>query len=149
MRGRRGAVGRQGGPHEALRHTLAQVGDRWSPLVVQALQGGPRRFVDLLEALEGIAPNILSDRLKRLEAAGVVSSSPYSERPVRLAYDLTGWGRDLAGALRLLAEWGARRTGEEAAVRHGACGTALETRWYCPTCARITEEGEGGELDFL
>jgi DNA-binding HxlR family transcriptional regulator len=140
---------RERGAPEALRHALAQVGDRWSLLVVQALERGARRFSDLREGVGGIAPNILSERLKRLEAAGVVSSSPYSERPLRVAYDLTPSGRDLVGALRLLAEWGARRTGDEASTRHRPCGTPLETRWYCPTCAGVAEEGDRGELDYV
>lgn len=134
-------------PSSALAEALGQVGDRWSLLVVQALLEGPRRFMELTEAVPGIAPNILSDRLKRLESEGVVSSTPYSERPVRMAYDLTPSGRDLAGAMRLLADWAARRRGN-AALRHELCGTALEARWYCPTCARAVEEREAGELDF-
>ena len=135
-------------PEAGLRHVLTHAGDRWSLLVVQALERAPRRFVDLLEGVSGIAPNILSGRLKRLEASGVVTSAPYSERPVRLAYDLTPSGRELLGALRPLAEWGARRTGGEGEVRHVTCGTSLETRWYCPTCERVAEE-EGDELDFV
>ena len=48
-------------------------------------------------------------------------------------------GRELAGALRLLAQWGARHS-EAEPVRHAACGTALEARWYCPTCEETVDD---------
>jgi DNA-binding HxlR family transcriptional regulator len=131
-----------------LRVAVERVGDRWSLLLVESLLGGPRRFNDLQTALPGIAPNILSDRLKRLEKDRVVLARRYSERPVRLAYELTADGRELAGALRLLATWGAR-AGEAGTMRHDTCGTPLEARWYCPTCARAIDQDEATELRRL
>jgi DNA-binding HxlR family transcriptional regulator len=123
---------------------LARVGDRWSLLVVEALLGGPRRFNDLLAALPGVATNVLSQRLKRLESEAVIVARPYSERPPRFSYELTAAGTELAGALRLLASWGGTTTDPP---RHAACGTPLETRWHCPTCAR--EVGDPDEpLDY-
>ena len=128
---------------------LERVGDRWSLLVVEALLDGPRRYNDLLDALTGIAPNILADRLRRLERERLVVARPYSERPPRMDYSLTADGRDLASALRLLADWGARRAsppegGDPAhePLRHEACGTPLEARWYCPTCALAVADDE-------
>ena len=91
--------------------------------------------------MPGIAANTLSQRLKHLEREGVVVATPYSERPPRLAYELTAAGSELAGALRLLAQWGTGRSDEAEAARHGACGTRLEARWYCPTCGEAVEEG--------
>jgi DNA-binding HxlR family transcriptional regulator len=118
-------------------------------LIVDALLSGPRRFNDLAEAVEGIAPNILSSRLKRLEAEGIVLAQPYSRRPVRFSYELTASGRELAGALRLLADWGSRAAGGEP-VRHGDCGTPMEARWYCPTCSRVVaDDGSDSELTYL
>jgi DNA-binding HxlR family transcriptional regulator len=128
-----------------LAEALAAVGDRWTLLVVEALLGGPLRFNELQEQTEGIAPNILSNRLRRLEQDGLAVAQPYSERPRRYVYELTGSGRELAGALRLLADWGARRSEAEPVVVHPACGTALEARWYCPTCDQTVDEpGEEG-----
>ena len=72
--------------------------------------GGPRRFNELGESVAGIAPNILTDRLRRLERERIVVATPYQERPPRMSYALTADGHDLASALRLLADWGARRT---------------------------------------
>ena len=113
-------------------------------MVVEALLEGPARFNYLQEAIEGIAPNILSERLRRLEREGLALAQPYSERPPRYVYELTTAGTALAGALMLLAGWGARHR-EAEPVRHEACGTPLEARWYCPTCdAGVEDPAEAG-----
>jgi DNA-binding HxlR family transcriptional regulator len=122
-----------------LAEALARVGDRWTLLVVEALLPGPRRFNDLLSQVPGIAANILSERLKRLERDGLLVARPYSQRPPRAAYQLTAEGTELAGALRLLAHWGARHTDPAATPRHLACGTPIEARWYCPTCDQLVD----------
>jgi DNA-binding HxlR family transcriptional regulator len=127
---------------------LARVGDRWSFLVVEALLDGPLRFNELTARLPGIAPNVLSQRLRRLETERVVSSRPYSERPPRMAYSLTADGHELAGVLRLLAGWGAGAGDAGEMLRHLACGSALEARWYCPTCARAVDDGEASSLRY-
>lgn len=135
---------------DPLDAALARVGDRWSLLMIDALQEGPHRFNDLMERLPGIAPNVLSSRLKRLEEEGIVVGRPYQDRPPRSAYELTGPGRDLAGALRLLAAWGARHAPDAEPPRHDLCGTALEPRWYCPTCDRtLAEHSPEPELRYL
>jgi DNA-binding HxlR family transcriptional regulator len=123
-----------------LAHALVRVGDRWTLLVVEALLTGPGRFNDLLEQIAGIAPNILSERLKRLERDGLVIARSYSQRPPRAAYELTAEGAELAGALRLLASWGTRHADDTDAPRHQACGTPLDVRWYCPTCDRLVDD---------
>jgi DNA-binding HxlR family transcriptional regulator len=132
---------------------LERVGDRWSLLVIEALLNSPRRYNDLLDALPGIAPNILADRLRRLESGGLIVARPYSERPPRMDYSLAADGRDLAGALRLLADWGARRAtpaGEpHEPLRHESCGTPLEARWYCPTCGLTVADDEAPATRFL
>jgi DNA-binding HxlR family transcriptional regulator len=132
-----------------LADALARVGDRWTLLVVGALIEGPRRFGDLQEAVPGIAPNILSQRLRHLEREALVVARPYSERPPRMVYELSAAGRELAGAVRLLADWGARHSEAAEPARHGACGTPLEVRWYCPTCERTVDEDEADELEYL
>lgn len=124
----------------ALDRAMARVGDRWTLQVVEVLLAGPRRFSELQEALPGMAPNVLSARLRRLEQNGLVVAAPYSERPPRHDYRVTEAGRELAGVVMLLTRWGAREAGDEGlGPRHRACGTALEPRWYCPTCARVTD----------
>ena len=137
---------RQPTPLEAA---LTRVGDRWSLLVVEALLDGPRRFNALAEAIPGIAPNILTDRLRRLERERILIATPYPQRPPRMSYTLTANGRDLASALRLLADWGARGAGEVDPIRHGRCGTPLETRWFCPTCGIAVDDRDVGETTTI
>ena len=132
----------------ALAEALDAVGDRWSLLVVAALLEGPRRFGDLQGDLPGIAPNVLSQRLKQLEGDGVLVAEPYSERPPRFVYDLTAAGRELAAPLRLLAGWGARHREGVDPPRHEACGSELEAAWYCPTCERPVRTEEGSDVHF-
>jgi hypothetical protein len=72
---------------------------------------------------------------------------PYSSHPPRHAYELTAAGRELAGALLLLASWGSQHTEGDpdgaAGPHHRACGTPLEARWYCPTCDQAVHQDEG------
>ncbi len=133
----------------ALGEAVARVGDRWTLLVINALLGGPHRFNDLLTELPGLASNILSQRLRQLERDGIVLASPYSTRPPRFVYDLTASGRGLAGAVRLLAQWGAGQGGDHAAMVHDACGTTMDARWWCPTCARMVDDGPGEGMRFV
>jgi DNA-binding HxlR family transcriptional regulator len=132
-----------------LAAALERVGDRWSLLIIEALLGGRRRFNELQADVTGIAPNILSERLRRLEAERVVHATPYSERPLRLAYELTPEGHELAGALRLLADWGARVSRDAEPLRHAACGTPVEARFWCRTCDRAVQGEEAEEIRFL
>jgi DNA-binding HxlR family transcriptional regulator len=127
-------------PPSPLADALARVGDRWTLLVVAALLEGEKRFNELQEELDGIAPNVLSGRLKTLVEQALVVSRPYSERPPRFVYELSESGRELAGALRLLADWGARTAGDAEPLRHSVCGTALEARWWCPDCEMVVDD---------
>jgi DNA-binding HxlR family transcriptional regulator len=124
-----------------LAHALSLIGDRWTLRVVAHLLAGPKRFGELAAALDGIAPNVLTARVRQLERDGLVVATPYSQRPVRLAYALSDTGRELADAIALLSAWGARQTGDSEGPVHGSCGTALETRLYCSTCERPADDG--------
>ena len=134
---------------DGLARAAARVGDRWTLLVIESLLSGPRRFGELDGLLPGIAPNILTKRLRQLEQDGLVVATPYSERPLRLAYELTAVGKDLASALRLLATWGARADGFDGSHRHRACGTSLELRHWCPTCEIPVDEPDADDLTWF
>ena len=85
--------------------TLDVLGDRWTLLVVRDLLAGKRRFGDFLASPEGIPTNILTDRLKRLAAAGLVTKTAYQTNPVRHEYAPTATGRDLRGVLAAVRRW--------------------------------------------
>ncbi len=140
---------RMAAPQSPLAAALERVGDRWSLLLIEALLEGPRRFGELSDAVEGIAPNILSERLKRLEGERIVRATPYSDRPPRFTYALTDEGHELAGVLRLLADWGSRGSATAEPMRHSLCGTPVEARLWCPTCARTLDEPEAEGLRFV
>lgn len=86
--------------------TLDLVGDRWSLLVIRDLLGGKKRYSDLLASREHIPTNILAERLKRFEQAGLLERVSYSEHPPRFEYRLTAEGRSLGRAVDALATWG-------------------------------------------
>lgn len=132
-----------------LEEALDRIGDRWTLLVVDALLDGPQRFGELSDRLTGIAPNILTRRLRRLVGDGIVVATPYSRRPLRMSYELTGPGRDLAAALAVLGSWGSRHHGGDRAEldatdagHHTTCGSALEPRLWCPTCDRLVDDAD-------
>jgi DNA-binding HxlR family transcriptional regulator len=90
----------------AIANSLDIVGDKWSLLVVRDLLHGKRTYGDLAHSPEGISTNIPADRLKRLEISGMITSSPYQERPRRYAYVLTPKGRALGEVLLAFVRWG-------------------------------------------
>jgi DNA-binding HxlR family transcriptional regulator len=90
----------------AIANSLDIVGDKWSLLVVRDLLHGKRTYGELARSPEGIPTNILAERLKRLESAGILTATPYQERPVRHAYSLTPKGRALGEVLLALVHWG-------------------------------------------
>jgi DNA-binding HxlR family transcriptional regulator len=132
----------------ALDDAVRRVGDRWTLRIVAALLDGDRTFGELTEDVAGIAPNILTARLRTLERDRLIAARPYQHHPVRMRYQLTVPGRRLADTVALLAGWGARRSGASPA-RHEVCGAALEVRPWCPTCETVVEPGRADELVWV
>ena len=92
-----------------IANTLDVVGDRWTLIVVRDLMFlKKKRFAELLAAREGIPTNVLTDRLRRLERAGVVRKLPYQRRPVRYEYELTEKGVDLIDIMKEMIRWANR-----------------------------------------
>jgi len=90
----------------AIANSLDIVGDKWSLLVVRDLLHGKRTYGELANSPERIPTNILADRLKRLEGAGIILSTPYQQRPVRYRYSLTPKGSALGEVLLAFVRWG-------------------------------------------
>src|SRR6266481_9677734 len=94
-----------------IARTLDIVGARWTLLIIRDLLPGTMRFQDFQERLPGMAPNVLSARLKTLEAHGLVRREFYSDHPPRAAYTLTDRGRELGIVVLALGRWGMRHLG--------------------------------------
>ncbi|HUP34606.1 MAG TPA: helix-turn-helix domain-containing protein [Candidatus Limnocylindria bacterium] len=114
--------------------TLEIIGDRWTLLVVRDLLRGTQRFQDLLGSLPGIAPNILSARLKLMEEHGLIRRALYSDHPPRAEYALTDRGRELGMVVGALAAWGGRHVHRETRLVHTGCGHPVSVGYYCPDC---------------
>ena len=96
-------------PDCPVARTLDLIGERWTILLLRdLLLEGARRFQDFQSSLPGVAPNILSARLKALEENGLVRRQLYSERPPRVEYLLTDKGKSLGPVVRAMREWGTK-----------------------------------------
>ena len=116
------------------------LGDPWTLLALRELFLGTRRFDDF-QRQTGASPHLLSQRLKRLEAEGIVARRRYSLRPPRDEYRLTAQGRDLWPVVVALKGWGDRRRPAEEAdapppmrLRHRGCGRPTEPCMTCSEC---------------
>lgn len=89
-----------------IARTAMLIGDRWTPLIVRDLAPGCRRFSELQRSLAGISPKTLSDRLRRLEEAGLISRTCFAEMPPRVEYRLTDKGHALLPILESMREFG-------------------------------------------
>ncbi len=89
-----------------IARTLDLVGDRWTLLIVRDLFFGRSRFKEFLELSPGMPTRMLSERLKWLEANGLVERSVYSTHPLRADYRLTSVGRSLRPVMEALVDWG-------------------------------------------
>lgn len=87
---------------------LDLLGDKWTLLLVRDLLLGKGTYSEFQSSAEGMPTNILADRLKRLQAAGVIDRAAYQDRPVRYRYALTAKGRDLAPVISAMIDWGSR-----------------------------------------
>jgi DNA-binding HxlR family transcriptional regulator/putative sterol carrier protein len=92
----------------AAAHALDLVGERWALLVVRELLLGPKRFTDLRSGLPHASPNVLAQRLRDLESAGVVRRGKLPPPAASKIYELTEWGRDLEPVIIALGKWGVR-----------------------------------------
>ena len=99
------------GPHRSscpAACALDVAGDRWTLLIVRDLLRGRTTYGALASSDEKIPTNILAERLRRMQATGLIVAQPYQQRPVRYAYELTEKGRALGDVLAALARWGKR-----------------------------------------
>ena len=127
-----------------IARSLAVLGDRWTMLLVREFFLGTRRF-DALQAQTGMSSHLVSQRLKRLEQAGIVERRQYQSRPPRYEYRLTEKGLDLHGVVLALRAWGMRWYGldpaSEPAVTliHSRCGGAIGELTLRHDCGEVLQ----------
>lgn len=100
------------GQYCGLVRAVDMVGERWALLIIRDLLVGPRRFTDLRTGLPKIPTNILSTRLRELEAAGVVHRRTLPRPAGSVVYELTAYGRELEDIVLALGRWGAKSLGD-------------------------------------
>lgn len=91
---------------DPVARSLEVVGYKWSLLIVREVLDGPRRFTEIVRALPGANPKMITARLRELEAAGLLSRAIYAEVPPRVEYSLTARGRALRPVIEALRSWG-------------------------------------------
>jgi DNA-binding HxlR family transcriptional regulator len=101
---------------ESFQRAAQLVGQRWVPQIVWVLLGGARRYSVLRDAIPDISDTLLSERLRDLEAEGIVTRTVTPTTPVLIEYGLTERGRDLAGVIEGLSVWADRWATADASV---------------------------------
>ena len=93
--------------HCPVRRTAELVGYRWTTLIVRDLLSGKKRYSELLRSVSGISPRMLADRLRQLEAAGLLERTVFATIPPTTEYELTQLGRQLNQVIQAMACFGA------------------------------------------
>lgn len=133
-----------------LAYALDVIGERWTLLIIRELVAGPRRYTDLMEGLPGISTNLLSTRLKSLEAQGVIRRRVLPPPAGSMVYELTALGRSLEPALLALGHWGAQfvpaEPGDDTLLHLGSYALTPKT-FFRPELAAGVDETYELEID--
>src|SRR5205807_5389860 len=115
----------------------------WTLLIVPVLLSlGPRKYVAPAQSLQSTAPNVLSDRLKLLEANGIIAREFYEDHPPRARYKLTRRGADLRTVIQALLQWGSKHVYDGVTIVHEACGHDVKLKQVCDHCGETLEPRE-------
>src|SRR6266508_1731530 len=119
----------------SIARTLELIGEKWALLALREVFLGVRRF-DAIQRNTGAPRDILSARLRKLVASGVLERQQYQERPARFEYRLTQPGRELLPVLLTLMQWGDRYLshGDPPLTYRHRCGADLEPVLVCGSC---------------
>lgn len=135
----------------SVARTLEFVGAKWTLLVVRELLLGNHRF-DAIVRYTGAPRDILTARLRSLEAEGFVTRVPYEERPPRFEYHLTDLGRSLGPIVATMREFGDRHLAGESGppmrFRH-ICGEEYHAVLACSACGQVVRSGEVARIESI
>jgi DNA-binding HxlR family transcriptional regulator len=109
-------------------HAVELIGRRWTGAIVRAMLGGVTRFSDLTQTVPGLSDRMLSERLKELEAEGIVERTVFPDTPVRIEYHVTEKGRALASVVDSIAAWAEHWLPLDAAASLAASPETAHTR---------------------
>jgi DNA-binding HxlR family transcriptional regulator/putative sterol carrier protein len=129
----------------AAAHALDIIGERWALLVVRELLLGPKRFTDLRAGLPAVSPNVLAQRLRELERAGVLRRCKLPPPAASKVYELTEWGMELEPVIVRLGRWGARSPSKP---RDAALGVDSLVLSFRTMFAPHTAEGLGASYEL-
>jgi DNA-binding HxlR family transcriptional regulator len=133
----------------SIAQSLEVIGERWSLLIVRDILNGNRRFGEIQGSL-GVARNVLSARLQRLIAEGILERRPYQQGPERYEYFLTEKGLDLWPALIALLGWGDRYStgpdGPPKVIVHKECGGHVSDRGICESCGKVLHARDARQI---
>src|SRR5688500_7981819 len=122
------ATSRRYGDACGIPRALDRVGERWALMIVRELLLGPKRFTDLRAGLPNASPNVLAQRLRELEAAGVVRRRKLPPPAASRVYELTDWGMELEPVIVGLGRWGARSASRSREAELGVDSLILSFR---------------------
>ncbi|MBF6599640.1 MAG: helix-turn-helix transcriptional regulator [Dehalococcoidia bacterium] len=108
-------------------HAVELIGRRWSGAILRALRTGVSRFSELTATVPGLSDRMLSERLKELEAEGIVERRVIAETPVRIDYLLTEKGRALSGVMDAISAWATRWHDDGPSQAHDCAESAAAT----------------------
>lgn len=126
-----------------IAQTLNIIGDKWTLLIIRQIMNGHDTYKEIQEKLEGIPTNLLSDRLKCLEADELITSELYQNHPPRYRYLLTDSGKDLVDVFNSIILWGEKNLKKcYKTLTHSECGHKVELQYYCPHCDKTVNKNE-------
>ena len=136
--------------HCPIARALDVLGDRWTLLILRELTAGDRRFTDLRDALPGIAPTLLTQRLRTMAADGLLASKELPPPAARSVYTITPRGRETVPVLRALVRWGMpllEEAGPDDVVRPWSAVSIALTAYFDPAMAAGIDERYRLEID--
>jgi len=131
-----------------IAQTLNIIGDKWSLLILHQIFCGNETYKEILDGLETIPTNLLSERLKNLESDQLINRDLYQAHPPRYKYTLTQKGSDLEDVFVSLILWGEKHLNKcYKKLVHEDCGKLIEHKYYCPTCNKYLSKEELAVMD--
>lgn len=126
-----------------IAQTLNIIGDKWTLLIINQIMKGNDTYTGILEKLEGIPSNLLSERIKTLEQDHIVEPVLYQNHPPRFRYILTESGKDLSDVFSSIIIWGEKHLKVcYKSLNHKECGHKVEIQYFCPQCEKTVDKEE-------